>query len=50
MAKQSMIQREEKRARLTFKYAKIRETIKQNLRSTTSYQEKINLSNQLETC
>jgi len=48
MAKQSMIQREEKRARLLSKYAKKRESIKQNLRITTSYQEKINLSEKLE--
>ncbi len=47
MAKQSMIQREEKRARLLFKYEKKRELIKNNLRTTNSYQEKIELSEKL---
>ena len=43
MAKQSMIQREEKRDRLIAKYAKKRESIKNDLRTTTSYREKIEL-------
>jgi small subunit ribosomal protein S14 len=47
MAKKSMIQREEKRARLLAKYTKKRESIKQSLRTTTSYQEKIDLSERL---
>jgi small subunit ribosomal protein S14 len=47
MAKKSMIQREEKRARLLAKYTKKRESIKLSLRTTTSYQEKIDLSERL---
>jgi small subunit ribosomal protein S14 len=47
MAKKSMIQREEKRARLLAKYTKKRESIKQSLRTTTTYQEKIDLSERL---
>ena len=42
-----MIQREEKRARLLAKYTKKRESIKRSLRTTTSYQEKIDLSERL---
>ena len=42
-----MIQREEKRARLLAKYTKKRESIKQSLRTTTTYQEKIDLSERL---
>ena len=38
-----MIQREEKRDRLIAKYAKKRESIKNDLRTTTSYREKIEL-------
>ena len=48
MAKQSMIQREEKRDRLIAKYAKKRESIKNDLRTTTSYREKIELIEKLE--
>ena len=42
-----MIQREEKRARLLAKYTKKRESIKQSLRTTTTYQEKIDPSERL---
>ena len=48
MAKQSMIQREEKRDRLIAKYAKKRESIKHDLSITTSYQEKVELIKKLE--
>ena len=48
MAKQSMIQREEKRDRLIAKYEKKRRSIKQDLRTTKSYTEKIELSKKLE--
>lgn len=43
-----MIQREEKRDRLIAKYAKKRESIKNDLRTTTSYREKIELIKKLE--
>ena len=42
-----MIQREEKRARLLAKNTKKRESKKQSLRTTTTYQEKIDLSERL---
>jgi len=48
MAKQSMIQREEKRDRLIKKYSHNRETIKSQLKSTVSYQEKLSLFKELE--
>lgn len=42
-----MIQREEKRAHLISKYAKKRSSIKESLKVTTSFQEKIELSKKL---
>ena len=41
MAKQSMIQREEKRERLIRKHAAKRETIKQLLKNSSSFEDKI---------
>jgi small subunit ribosomal protein S14 len=48
MAKKSMIQREEKRERLIVKYTIKRDTIKLQLKSTTVYQEKLDLLKKLE--
>jgi small subunit ribosomal protein S14 len=48
MAKQSMIQREYKRKRLIAKYATKRETIKANLKSAKSFQERVSLYKKLE--
>ena len=48
MAKQGMIQREYKRERLIAKYAMKRETIKDNLKSASSFQERVNLYKKLE--
>lgn len=48
MAKKSMVQREEKRAFLISKYSKKRDSMKQSLRVTNSYEEKIDLANQLD--
>ena len=41
MAKQSMIQREEKRERLIVKHTKKRKAIKQALKASSSYQDKL---------
>lgn len=43
MAKQSMIQREEKRKRLVAKYTKKRDNIKEQLALMSSYQDKLKL-------
>ena len=43
MAKQSMIQREFKRSRLVKKYAIKRESLKQELKTASSYQSKLEL-------
>lgn len=48
MAKQSMIQREVKRERLIAKYATKRETIKKTLKTTSSYQEKLEVFKKME--
>jgi small subunit ribosomal protein S14 len=48
MAKQGMIQREYKRERLIAKYATKRETIKANLKSVESFQERVSLYKKLE--
>ena len=48
MAKQGMIQREYKRERLIAKYATKRETIKANLKSVSSFQERVDLYKKLE--
>lgn len=48
MAKQGMIQREYKRERLIAKYAMKRETIKANLKSASSFQERVSLYKKLE--
>jgi len=48
MAKQGMIQREYKRERLIAKYATKREIIKANLKSASSFQERVDLYKKLE--
>jgi len=48
MAKQSMIQREHKRERLIIKYAKKREAIKEELKTVTSFQERLALYKKFE--
>ena len=48
MAKQGMIQREHKRDRLVAKYAKKRESIKQELKAATSFQERVALYKKME--
>ena len=48
MAKQGMIQREHKRERLIVKYATKRETIKENLKSVQSFQDRVELYKKLE--
>ena len=47
MAKQSMIQREYKRERLVIKYTNKRTLLKQKLKVSTSYKEKIDLYKKL---
>ena len=42
MAKQSMIQREKKRARLIAKHSDKRKTLKQELKNASTYKEKLN--------
>jgi len=48
MAKQSMIQREKKRDRLAAKYANKRTTLKQELKSVQSFQERLELYKKIE--
>ena len=48
MAKQSMIQREKKRERLIVKYLGKRESIKAELKTVNSFQEKLALYKKLE--
>ena len=48
MAKQGMIQREHKRDRLVAKYAKKRESIKEELKNATSFQERVALYKKME--
>jgi small subunit ribosomal protein S14 len=48
MAKQGMIQREHKRDRLVAKHAKKRESIKQELKAATSFQERVALYKKME--
>ncbi len=48
MAKKSMIQRELKRQRLVMKYAKKRETLKQQIKQTTFLKEKLMLHRKLQ--
>lgn len=47
MAKQSMIQREEKRTRLILKYSKKRQSLKNSLRTTQNYSERLEISEKL---
>jgi small subunit ribosomal protein S14 len=47
MAKKSMIQREEKRNRLSIKYALKRESLKDELKVTSDYQSKISIYKKL---
>ena len=48
MAKQSMIQREEKRTRLIMKHAKKRAIIKEALRNVNSFPERVKLYKEFE--
>jgi small subunit ribosomal protein S14 len=48
MAKQSMIQREKKRERLIAKYAIKRESIKEELKNVTSFQDRLVLYKKFE--
>jgi small subunit ribosomal protein S14 len=48
MAKKSMIQREQKREQLILKYSTKRDSIKLQLKRTTSYQDRIDLFKKLE--
>ena len=48
MAKQSMIQREKKRARLIAKHSDKRKTLKQELKNASTYKEKLNTYKKLE--
>ena len=48
MAKKSMIQRELKRQRLVMKYAKKRETLKQQIKEASSLKEKLMLHRKLQ--
>jgi len=48
MAKQSMIQREKKRERLVIKHKVKRETLKKELQSVSSFQDRVNLYKKLE--
>ena len=48
MAKQGMIQREKKRERLIAKYASKRESIKDDLKSVSSFQDRLALYKKLE--
>jgi small subunit ribosomal protein S14 len=48
MAKQSMIQREEKRERLILKYTFKREALKNELKTATGYQAKLSVYKKIE--
>jgi|TARA_B110000003_G_scaffold29422_1_gene27708 small subunit ribosomal protein S14 len=48
MAKQGMIQREKKRERLVAKYGAKRESIKEELKQTSSFQERVTLYKKFE--
>ena len=48
MAKQGMIQREKKRERLVLKHIAKRESIKEELKNTSSFQERITLYKKFE--
>jgi small subunit ribosomal protein S14 len=48
MAKQGMIQREKKRERLIAKYATKRESLKEQLKNTTSFKDRVALYKKLE--
>jgi|TARA_B110000483_G_C17805950_1_gene393239 small subunit ribosomal protein S14 len=48
MAKQGMIQREKKRERLVTKHLAKRESIKEELKNTSSFQERVNLYKKFE--
>ena len=48
MAKQSMIQREEKRNRLSLKYNLKRESLKEQLKLTYDYQSKLSIYKKIE--
>lgn len=48
MAKQSMIQREKKRELLTLKYAKKRDSLKNELKMASSYSEKLAVYKKLQ--
>lgn len=48
MAKKSMVEREKKRAKLIAKYAEKRETLKEQFRTATSQQEKVEIHRQLQ--
>jgi small subunit ribosomal protein S14 len=48
MAKQSMIQREYKRERLIAKHAKKRESLKEDLKNVSSFQERLTLYKKFE--
>ena len=48
MAKQSMIQREQKRNRLSLKYNLKRESLKEQLKLTSDYQSKLSIYKKIE--
>jgi|TARA_B100000424_G_C22653462_1_gene360103 small subunit ribosomal protein S14 len=48
MAKKSMVQREKKRERLCAKYASKRESLKEELKNTESFQTRVQLYKKLE--
>lgn len=48
MAKQSMIQREKKRTRLTLKYATKRQSLKEELKNAQTYAEKLEVYKKLQ--
>ncbi len=48
MAKKSMVQREKKRERLTLKYMTKRSSLKQDLKTASTYSEKVNIYKKLE--
>ena len=47
MAKQSMIQREEKRTRLIVKYSKKRQSLKSSIKTSTDYNERLEIAKKL---
>ena len=48
MAKKSMIEREKKRQRLTIKYSKTRNRLKQDIKNRSTLQEKIEIQRKLQ--